>query len=443
MNDLELDLALGAIGQQRTDVVVPAALHESVAVVPSTTTRRHSRLPSISGWPRAIWGSARFVVAAAVVALFGGFVLAGILATPEADENSPAATTPSPSPVTVDSVLSGMVVSEETPGVIVVENDGYRDVTNAPGMWNDGAIAVGRDGTVWIIWPAGRFFRLGDEVAFDLEAFYDGGDGSYDIRSFEVGPDGTLWAIAANSIVAFDPGSDEWARLEADIGGVHDIAIGADGTIWATTDAALVRFDDDGPSTYPWPPANVRDMNLDSLSVSDDGVVWLMWEKDRDWGAVVRFDHGEWRFDPLPGPVQPYVEADVSPDGILWVAGDDMYIHHSLARFDGLEWSLFGEADGVQGWGGKQGFIPQETLVAPLGGSVVVDVSRAAAFPVNECYGVARYDRDTWVELPSPECVTDADTGPDGSVWVLGLLGPRYDGLRLTVIRPDAAAVTD
>jgi hypothetical protein len=424
MNDLELDLALGAIGQQRTDVVVPAALHDRLTQVVATAPRRRLRLAAHRAPLRPMLRATRFAMAAAIVALAGGVLLVGI-----------PATSPSPPPVTVDSMLSGMVVDEWSPGLIAVENDGHRDIYREPGMWGEGEIRVGRDGSVWIIWPAGRFFRLGDETMYDLDGFYDREHDSRDIGAFEVGPDGTLWAIARGGVTAFDPEIDEWSWLEID--DVHAMAIGADGTVWATTDDVLVSFDGEDRIDHPWPPANARDMNLDSIRVSDDGVVWLMWEKDRDWGTVVRFDGDEWQFDPLPSPVESYVEADVSPDGILWVAADDEIVHRSLARFDGSEWTVFGEAEGVQGWGGKQGFVPQESISASLGDSVLVDASGDDQdFPA-ECSGMARFDGTTWTEIPSPWCVTDADTGPDGSVWLLGPPGPLDNGLRLTVIRPE------
>jgi hypothetical protein len=437
MNDHELDIALGAIGRRRTDVAVPPALRERVAMVPSATPRRHGWLPRIARWPRPLFSTAKFVLAAAIVALFGGLVLLGILAGPEADRSAPATTTPSPSPVTVDEMLAGMTVNEEIPGDIVVENDGYRDVHHVPGMWGDGEVAVGRDGSVWIIWPAGRFFRLGDETMYDLDAFYDREHGYHDIEAFEVGPDGTLWATSRGGVVAFDPVLDEWTSLETGVDAVHALAIGADGAIWVTSDAALVRIDADGSTQHPWPPANTGGIDKTSMDISDDGVVWLMWDKDRDGGAIVRFDQGEWHVDPLPSPVQFYVEADVSPDGILWVAGDDEIVHRSLARFDGTEWTVFGEADGVQPWGGKQGFVPQESLRAAPDGSVLVDASSRSDFPAG-CAGTGRFDGTEWTEMASPWCAEDMDIGPDGSLWALAPVGPFASDLSLMVIRPEA-----
>jgi streptogramin lyase len=436
MNDRDLDLALGAIGRRRTDVAVPPVLHERVAMVPSVTPHRRHWLPQFSGWPRPLFSTAKFVLAAAIVALFGGFLLAGILADPEAERSAPATTTPSPSPVTVDEMLAGMITSEDPEaGLISVENDGHRDIYQTP--WTRGGdIEVGADGSVWIIWPGGEFFRLGDEPTYHLAALDH-------VTDIEVGPDGTLWIILEDHLLSFDTslgsGLGLWERFESGRGLLHAMAIGADGTIWATSDEALVRFDADGWTEHLWPPTNARDMNLDSISVSDDGVVWLTWEKDQDRGAIVRFDHGEWLFDPLPSPVRPWVEADVSPDGILWIAGDDELMHRSLARFDGSEWAVFNEADGVRPWGGKQGFIPQEELHATPDGGVLIDASAGEGFPALDA-GTGRFDGTTWTDTPAPWHLIDADGGPDGSVWILGPPGPLDDGLRLTVIRPEVSS---
>jgi hypothetical protein len=436
MNDHELDIALGVIGRRRTDVAVPPALRERVAMVPSATPHRHGWRPRIARWPRPLFSTAKFVLAATIVALFGGLVLLGILAGPEADRSAPATMTPSPSPVTVDEMLAGMTVtSDEELGLIWVENDGHRDIYREPG-WGEGEIRVGRDGSVWIIWPAGRFFRLGDETMYDLDGFYDREHDSRDIGSFEVGPDGTLWAVARGGIAAFDPEIDEWAWIETGGATVHAMAIGSDGTIWATTDDALIQFAADGLTEHAWPSAAGEDMNPYSIGVSDDGAVWLMRGDDLGQGSVVRFDGDEWHSDPLPGPV-PYVGPDVSRDGILWVPADEGPVQRSLARFDGTDWVVFTEADGVRPWAGKAGFAPDGTLQASVNGRVLVDATLGGEYPQTECGGVGRFDGTTWMEIPSPWCVTDADAGPDGSVWLLGPPGPLDDGLRLTVIRPE------
>lgn len=92
MNDHELDRVLDIIHQARADLVDPPRLHERALAVPSQFPKRH-------GWPRIDIGgfdmssALKFVAAAAIVALFGGFLLVGGVPTPQEKEAAPAAAT--------------------------------------------------------------------------------------------------------------------------------------------------------------------------------------------------------------------------------------------------------------------------------------------------------------------------------------------------------------
>ena len=71
----------------------------------------------------SMFSALKFVTAGVVVALFGGFLLAVILTTQQGDEVLPAAVTESPSPITSEELLSGMVTEEVKPGVFRVLHD--------------------------------------------------------------------------------------------------------------------------------------------------------------------------------------------------------------------------------------------------------------------------------------------------------------------------------
>ena len=79
-------------------------LDEVLSQLPTTPQRRHR------WWPIGATSSGRFtmfsafklIAAAAIVALFGGFLATGLLSTPQADEPAPAAASESPSPITED-----------------------------------------------------------------------------------------------------------------------------------------------------------------------------------------------------------------------------------------------------------------------------------------------------------------------------------------------------
>ena len=75
----------------------------------------------------SMFSALKLIAAGVIVALFGGFLVAGILTTPNDDQTAPAAVTTSPSPMTTDELLSGMVTEEVEPGVLRVVNDGVRD----------------------------------------------------------------------------------------------------------------------------------------------------------------------------------------------------------------------------------------------------------------------------------------------------------------------------
>ena len=81
MNDHELELALGAIGKERTQVAAPPVLRERVRAVPVETPQQRS-------WPLRIdtrgihmFSVLKYLAAGVIVALFGGFLLAGVLLT--------------------------------------------------------------------------------------------------------------------------------------------------------------------------------------------------------------------------------------------------------------------------------------------------------------------------------------------------------------------------
>ena len=90
--------------------------------VPKTNGRTRTR-------GLTVFSALKFIAAAVIVALFGGFLLTGILSTPQGDEVLPATLTESPSPMTTEELLSGMVTEEVEPGVFRVVHDGVRDLT--------------------------------------------------------------------------------------------------------------------------------------------------------------------------------------------------------------------------------------------------------------------------------------------------------------------------
>ena len=223
-----------------------------------------------------MFSATKFVVAGAIVALFGGFLLAGVLTQPS-DEMAPAAVTASPSPVTTEELLSGMVTEEVEPGVLRIRDDAVR----FPGVRGP---AISPTGRLWLF-RGGSMFELGRA---DSEVPSHGVEpGFWSDMAFT--PDGVLWAKQ-------DAGQDEGTLASFDGEGwtEHPLPDGSPiGAIEATTDGAVLvtehvedgpgplvaRLDDDGWTMLPM----LDDPDLagsyyggtNYLAAAPDGSVWL------------------------------------------------------------------------------------------------------------------------------------------------------------------------
>ena len=89
-----------------------------------------------------------------------------------------------PSPMTTEELLSGMVTEEVEPGVYRVVNDGVRDLTSAKN-WD---VVAGRDGGIWVV-RRDRFFRLGSDAVAGVG--HQEGRGRRTSRSPRTAPSGS------------------------------------------------------------------------------------------------------------------------------------------------------------------------------------------------------------------------------------------------------------
>jgi hypothetical protein len=403
-----------------------------------------------------MFSTVKFVAAAAIVALFGGFLLAGVLTTQQGDDMTPAAATESPSPMTSEELLSGMVTEEVEPGVYRVINDGVRDLAYA-----GGTVDVTPDGNVWLSGPGDGqdLFRLGEERVFE------GLTGEAPFR--QVAPDGSLWAIGEDpderpGIYSFD--GERWTERATATDLLYALAVGPDGTVWvgavepdrhcpdiesdACYDSALLRLEDDGSLTTveDWSDVHDGDAWLLGPGVSPDGDVWLVGEggetKDgtEPAGALLRFDGEGW--EAIPGPegwAQDGLDGLASgPDGTLWMDASRDVNRGALARYDDAGWTTFTDADGVEPWhdtSGYWGFMLPPAVAAD--GSLWLE-----DFDDYRCDGAAHYDGTTWTSYLEEYCISDLAIAPDGSVW-LGASAYDYDTdmvgpSSLYVITPEA-----
>ena len=129
-------------------------------------------------WGFTMFSALKFVVAAVIVALFGSILLMGILTTPQGDDLVPAAVTGSPSPMTTEALLAGMVTEEVEPGVFRAINDRVRDLSYPPPSVGSFMVDVTPDGSVWPSANDGKWglFGLGEKLVLEgVEGVYISG----------------------------------------------------------------------------------------------------------------------------------------------------------------------------------------------------------------------------------------------------------------------------
>jgi hypothetical protein len=233
----------------------------------------------------------KYVVAGVIVALFGGFLLAGVLTTPVAEEappaaatESPAAVAESPSPITeppgltaTTELLSGFETTEVEPGVFRIDDDGYHDMALRPRKYGGPGPVFGHDGSIWYD-LGNRLFQLGEDRTITIpEKRRFGG------RHTEVSADGTVWTIESGG-----------APTRKEIGGV----------------IALRSFDGERWTLHKKDPVDV--------DIAPDGTVWAAWVGQGKNTVVGSYEDGDW--ERLPGFVRYADDLYISHEGELWLS---------------------------------------------------------------------------------------------------------------------------
>jgi hypothetical protein len=428
-----------------------------------------------------MFSALKFVAASVIVALFGGFLLTGVLTAPDGEPMPPAAVTASPEPeVTSEASESadpsvrtdilpgvGLTVEEVEPGVFRVMNDGVRDLRS--GRKTD--IVAGHDDGIWLL-RKNQFFRLGSEAG---HAWPDA-VGPHRVF-FEVTPDGTVWVIGTDDppedpgyafegggLLSFD--GDGWTATQSPPDGVGAIEAAPDGTLWASwweraNGRWEPRFGHLGPSGLE-PLGGDHQGNFSwRLYATDSGVVYA---KRCGYGRcrADRYEDSAWHR--LEGTFETF---DVSPDGTVWhldaregrlrrfagagsptswgfdelpdmdldlIAIEGVGMHTPTSTFnaapDGSMWaSLWQSGTGSNPPGGFLWKYEQRPE------AFVGDSGRVEA----QCDGLVRFDGTTTDRFLPGRCVT-IDIAADGSVWVLADEGKGKD---LYVITPEAVAATE
>ncbi len=213
-----------------------------------------------------MFSAARFVLAGAIVALFGGVLVTGVSPTRRDEGLTPAAA--SPSPAATDGPLGGLVTEAVEPGVVRIVRDGAGhdlDERHPTRRYDMDDLAVGPDGTVW------------------LQSSYDGSDNEANPGKGPIlwalgrpgvrddGPAGTLVPLADGSLLII---SDQLTRFDGRVfmpdDGPKQRRLAGDATLWFIEPDDLMGLVADGESVErPLLPLAAIWMDGQFLSVSD------------------------------------------------------------------------------------------------------------------------------------------------------------------------------
>jgi hypothetical protein len=420
-------------------------LDELLATVATTPQQQRGFLPPLPTWRfQSMFSATKFVVAGVIVALFAGFLLTGLLTTPQGDEIVPAAASPE------TGLLPGvdLVTEEVEPGVERILSDGIRDLSvvgvgRGRGRGAPDGLAIAPDGAVWLD-TGSTLVKLGDPESFPRPA-----TGEPDLK---FSPDGSLWARTAGSFISRLEGEgwSEMARMDPLMDGDAPWDFAPDGTVWTGRSGARVaRLGAPGWQEHPidldfrqlmndHPIAFLGQSELgpgayfEDLRVDTNGDVWAALSvADRGEAPMVllRYDGETWSLvDPVGvGGYYTVGLLDVGSDGTMWVhlqAGRDAQNQSEdpyLARFADDGWTLFSEEDGVhelESRGEDHGLLRVDSS-----GAVWTE-------------GLRVFDGMTWRKYLGGREVIDLEVAPDGRVWVLA-------SDHLYVITPEAMAATD
>ena len=392
-----------------------------------------------------MFSATKFVVAVAIVALFGGFLLSGVLTQPPSDEPLPvgasasataqaeptdaATTEPEPtSQVEADDTTTppdlppgvDLVTEEVEPGVYRVLSDGVRDLSKRV---RD--VTVTPEGDVWV--------ELGTQENWDILRLGEPG------VSLELGRKSpwTLFTLDGAPVVSaggvsswrlFD--GEAWAKYEPSScdkmrsGWPHG-GIALDGECWAAGDGNLYRVGDDGAPLVvdPQEIGLGPDRVIASATVAEDGTLWatVYGPSGRGLGfeGLMRYEGSAWEQVPYDQSGESLVDGldltgdspvTVGPDGTVWVIetywrppGPVSEFHVRLLRsWDGAAWTTYGpvETAGVSRGslrGSSSSYLLDDGTVWFRDGLLALDA-----------------DGFRPLELPG---AGDLVYGPDGSAW--------------------------
>jgi hypothetical protein len=445
MND---DQLLGKVGSwlEDTDTAQPDVERitaRAMDQVPQVRQRgRWWPLPVFDRWSQPgsatsspVFSALKLVAAGLIVGVFGGILLAGLLA-PREGALEPAAVTEPPSPMTTERLRSVATTIDAEMGVLQVIHDGVRDIGSADSL----GLVAGRDGGIWLL-SDDRFVRIGSE---GTHAWPPGHAES--ANDFGVGPGGTVWTVGVDEdgLSTIESLAGEGWTPAGPASDVRAIEIGADGTVWAMwqvpeSDTVAVGYlsGDERVLVGEWPVGELYDGDL---YLSETGEPWVIGAPQYRVGkpTLHRLVGGELRLEAHEDTV---VAADVGSDGTAWAMSVN-----ELVRLDGVEVEQWALPDDITvGWADAPGWtlLPGDAFRVAPDGTVWFALRAESGPPRSEqhCAGVAGFDGTNWSgPYLSDRCVDSIELAADGSVWVLARSGVGDDDLLdLYVVTPPAA----
>ena len=432
---------------------------------------------------QSMFSAAKFVVAGALVALFGGFLLSGVLTQPS-EESVPAAV--SASPAATPDLLPGvdLVTEEVEPGVFRVLSDGTdtaMDWTFETGDPATTKVVAGQDGSV-------RVFNQGLLTRLGRPDFVNAGGLHEYWPDISVAPDGVVWAVsrpatdgqsgpAGNQLWSLADG--RWTQHSVPEGSLlTDIETPADGSVWAGFTTGVERCGSSSVARLVdgvWQPEVIEPevRRRRSLAVGPNGTVLvpscgagqLLERGDDGWAPSAAFDDSRAADFEWIGPIA------MGRDGTAWVnmwgpggsrlarrtegdweiLGDDgsvpmldapqVWELHMTVSDDGRLWVAFDYPPDAlsenSGYNNKSG----NNYMATLGSG---------------CPGAISFDGTTWSQHLAGACVTHVSAAPNGNVWATVVeadwwyesdpdlaLDPARAPTGLYVITPEAVAATE
>ena len=427
-------------------------------------------------WFQPLFSATKFVVAGVIVALFGGFLLNGVLTTPS-EVVAPAAESQSP---TTSDLLPGvdLVTQEVEPGVFRVLSDGTDNDMGQVAILPDGStqVVAGQDGSVWVRHrqPVGedRLYRVGLAGSIDATGLSEWRP------DMSVAPDGVVWAISKAATQLLSLADGEWTRHLAPSGArLTDIETPADGSIW-TSWAAGCRSTVARLVDGEWEEEHIEPVmaggHPGNLAIGPDGTT-LLGSLHRNCGPAGAGDgwigvleRGEDGWVPSIAPDESRHRLGIGPiaignDGTAWAyaSGDgstEAWEERLYHRTDGV-WEVRGDDGSVPMLIGNQVWDSSMTVSAdgrlwvafdsegvPGNHRDMGDKSFAATLD-GACAGVLSFDGATWSQHLAGACATHVSAAPNGNVWVtvpgLHPVADMYPPAGLYVITPEAVAATE